>query len=515
MITRFGTFEYDRGRRELRCSGAVLPVEPQVFDLLGLLIDARDRVVSRDEIVAKIWKGRIVSDEAISSRIMAARKALGDDGRRQKLIKTLHKSGFRFIGDVAQDDADAASEELAAEIRQGLNLRELHPRTSLIVLPFRCLDPDPASAILVDALHDDLTTQLARMPDFLVIARVAALYQPQAPEAPDLIGRGLGVGYVVTGAVRACGAMVRLTARVIESETGQILAAISLDRHRADLLDLQNLVILEIANALGAEIELAEVRRLEADASIDPTAYFHFRRAQLLLDRKGWNKASVARVIGHLRAARSIDPNYAPAISMQALITGLASRNGLTGKPFKEVKQQVLELAAQGISKDPHRSAVLGWSGCAYCDVGEPDRGEPVLERAIELDRSNAQARAALGWCRILKGGHDDGVTLLKQAIAISPNLPGHAFWLCGIALGHAGRGDTRAEQEALAQAIRLDPTLALPYFALAKIAEAQGDAAGCASLKARAEALLEGTAAPVPSDRAVETAAWVSPEPR
>jgi len=492
MITRFGAFEYDRGCRELRCSGEMLPVEPQVFDLLGLLIDQRDRVVSKDEIVEKVWNGRIVSEAAIASRVMAARKALGDDGRRQRLIKTVHKMGFRFVGEVTADTVGKVIEDQTELIRPGLNLRKLHPQTSLIVLPFRSFDPDPASALLADAVHDDLTTQLARMPDYQVIARSAALLPSRADGVADLIGQDLGVGYVVTGAVRASGEMIRLSARVTESQTGRIIAAVTFDRKRAELLDLQNLVILEIANSLGAEIDLAEVRRLEQDAEVDPTAYFHFKRSQLLLDRKGWNRTSVARIVGHLKAARQVDPNYAPAISMQALITGFTSHYGLVAKPFSEVKPEVMDLAEEGISKDPHRSTVLGWSGCAYCDVGEPDRGKPFLERALELDPSNAQSRAALGWCLILKGGFDDGIKLLKQAIAISPNLPGHAFWLCGIAAGHAGKGDSQAQREVLKEAVRLDPTLAIPYFALSKISKAEGDNDSYTSLKARAESLLE-----------------------
>jgi len=492
MIIHFGAFEYDSECRELRCSGVMLRVEPQVFDLLGLLLENRDRIVCKNEIFEKVWKGRIVSDAAISSRIMAARKALGDDGRRQVWIKTVHGSGFRFVGKVTTITPREQAELQTELVRPGLNMRELDPRASLVVLPIRSLDTEPASTLLAEALHDDLTTQLARMPNYQVVARGAALLQPSAPASAVAIGRDLGVGYVVSGSVRTAGEMIRLTVRVSKGQTGNILAAVTFDRRRSELLALQNLVIYEIANTLDAEIELAEVRRLEQDAAVDPSAFLHFRRAQLLLDRRGWNRRSIARVIGHLQNARQIDPDYAPAISMQALITGFASLYRFTAKPLSEVKPQVLELAEEGVTKDPHRSNVLSWSGCAYCDVGEPDRGKPLLERALEIDPSNAQGRAALGWCHILKGEFDDGIQALKDAIAISPNLPGHAFWLCGIARGHAGKNDRSAERQALEDAVRLDPTLAMPHFALSDIAEAEGDLEAHKTLKARAVSLLE-----------------------
>src|SRR5580765_4358001 len=100
MLYRFGDFELDRSTDELRRNGTVVPIEPQVFALLALLAENRERLVSRDEIVEKVWDGRVVSDSALDSRIKSARRALGDDGKAQRLIRTVHGQGFRFLGDV-------------------------------------------------------------------------------------------------------------------------------------------------------------------------------------------------------------------------------------------------------------------------------------------------------------------------------------------------------------------------------------------------------------------------------
>lgn len=492
MIYRFGEFEFDRNCRELREGGRMQPVEPQVFDLLGLLIDQRDRVVSKDEIVDEVWNGRIVSDAAISSRVMAARKAIGDDGRRQDLIKTVHGTGFRFVGTVDLGE-DVPTEILTP--RRGLNLRKTDPRASLLILPFRSLDTDPAAVMLADAIHEDLTSQLARMPDYQIIARPAALIQPYDAANPETIGQDLGVGYVVTGAVRPSGDIIRLNTRLVESATGRVLSALTFDRKRADLLDLQNTVIVEIANCLGAEVDLAEVRRLETDIERDPTAYFHFKQSQLLLDRSGWNRKSISRVIGHLENATLIDPDYAPAISMKALIKGFGAPYGLFEESFEEIKPEVIDLADEGIAKDPHRSTVLGWSGCAYCDVGEAEKGQPHLQRAIEIDPSNAQSRAALGWSHVLLSNFDEGLTHLDDAMAISPKLPGHAFWLCGSALALDGLGDADGRRAKLDEAMRLDPNFALPYIHLAFTSERDGDQAAADAYRARADELLGKTA--------------------
>ena len=348
--------------------------------------------------------------------------------------------------------------------------------------------------ILADAVHEDLTTQLARMPDYRVIARAAAAFNTNLSNEDDPIGDDLGVHYCVTGTVRSSGELVRINAQVTETETRHVITALTFDRRRSELLDLQNLLILEIANSLGAQINLAEIRRIEDDAARDPTAYFHFKRAEMLISHCGWNKSAISKVIGHLEAARAIDPDFAPAISMQALAMGFSAPYGLLGKSHREVKPQVMDLAAEGIEKDPYRSTVLGWSGCAFCDVGETDDGFPHLERAVEIDPSNAQGRAALGWANLQKGDADKAVDLFQDAIAISPNLPGHAFWLCGLARAYQHKGNRAGLKRSLETAIRLDPAFALPYFALSEVARADGNEEASATYLDRAEKLVDTT---------------------
>ncbi|MGA7013830.1 MAG: transcriptional regulator, partial [Pseudolabrys sp.] len=100
MLFLFNDFALDCERRELRAAGAPVPLEPQVFDLLVYLIENRDRVVSKDDLIASVWGGRIVSDSTVDSRINAVRKAIGDSGKEQRLIRTSARKGFRFVGDI-------------------------------------------------------------------------------------------------------------------------------------------------------------------------------------------------------------------------------------------------------------------------------------------------------------------------------------------------------------------------------------------------------------------------------
>ena len=126
MQVRFGAHQLDLGRRELRRDGEMLPLEPQVFDLLVHLISNRDRVISKDELIQHIWGGRIVSDSAIDSRVKALRHALGDDGTAQRLIRTIPRKGLRFVGSLS-GEAEAAAEPAAARGASVLGRRRRWP----------------------------------------------------------------------------------------------------------------------------------------------------------------------------------------------------------------------------------------------------------------------------------------------------------------------------------------------------------------------------------------------------
>ncbi len=117
MIYRFGPFELNTDKVELRSGGEVCSVEPQVFALLTLLVDNRDRLVSKDEIIEKVWDGRVVSEAAVASRIKSARKVLGDDGKSQQFIKTIHSQGFRFVAD-AKVSRVGGGEQVAGKVAE-------------------------------------------------------------------------------------------------------------------------------------------------------------------------------------------------------------------------------------------------------------------------------------------------------------------------------------------------------------------------------------------------------------
>ena len=161
MLLAFGDHVLDSEQRELRCGAELVAVEPQVFDLLVYLVQHHDRVVSKDDLLQAVWGGRIVSDAALAARINAARRALGDNGKAQRWIRTLPRKGVRFIGAV-REEAEAAPASSPP------------PRLSIAVLPFVNLSNDPAQEHFADGITDDLTTELSRIAGSFVIARGTA-----------------------------------------------------------------------------------------------------------------------------------------------------------------------------------------------------------------------------------------------------------------------------------------------------------------------------------------------------
>jgi len=212
MRFSFGDHVLDAGRRELRRAGALVAAEPQVFDLLLHLLENRDRVVSKDELIESVWKGRIVSDATIDSRVKAARHAVGDSGAEQEVLRTFARKGVRFIADAREDIARVPTGPEAP-------LASPH-KPRIAVLPFENLSGDPNQENFVDGMTEELITALSRIRWLFVLARdLSFTYKGQAIDVSQ-IGRQHGVHYVLQGSVRQAGNRVRIAGRLIDATDG-------------------------------------------------------------------------------------------------------------------------------------------------------------------------------------------------------------------------------------------------------------------------------------------------------
>lgn len=467
-IFKFDNWELDSGIYELRQDGRKCPVEPQVFNVLEFLLHNHDRVVSRDELLEEIWQGRVVSDATLSTCIKSARQAIGDNGHAQRLIKTVHGRGFRFVGEVT-----LTVDGIAAGMHTTMPDSAASGITSMALLPFSVFSDDPELEYFADGLVEDLTTLLARTPGLLVISRSSSFsYKGSCPSATQ-VREELGVDCMLEGSLRLIADQVRINVQLINTSDGGHLWARRFDRPAGQIFQLQD----EIINAIGQvlEPEIARISYTNArNSGDDRDAWLLYQRASGLLALKGWHSDTFAEAVSLLRRSIAIDPTFSLAHAYLALILALGHRVGL----LSERKQAMLDgvrAADTALELDDIDSTVLGFAGCALADLGQAHRAIPILEKAVEQDPSNAQAWAALGASKVAVRQIKEGIDDMRHGIRISPLDNRLAVWGSFLAVGLMLNRDLDEAILAAKAACRRDPRNHIPRIALAAVLLAAG----------------------------------------
>ena len=268
MIFKFDDHVLDIERCELRRGAEPVALEPQVFDLLAYLVSNRGRVVSKDDLIKTVWRGRIVSDSALTTRLNAVRRAVNDSGAAQRVIRTVARKGVRFIAEVEEDGA--ALEAPAAAPEPSVVFRD---KPSVAVLPFANLSGDPEQAYFADGIVEEIITALSRIRWLFVIGRNSSFrYKGQVIDVRR-VGRELGVRYVLEGTVRKAGGLVRVTAQLIDAANRTHLWADRFDGSLEDVFELQDNVAASVAGVIEPAVEAAEATRWATRPTTDLGAY--------------------------------------------------------------------------------------------------------------------------------------------------------------------------------------------------------------------------------------------------
>jgi len=268
MAYLFENCVLDTSRRELRRGATVVAIEPKVFDLLEFLIRTRERVASRDDLIYAVWEGRIVSESTLSSRINAARSAIGDDGNAQRLIRTLPRKGFRFVGEVREThepDPEAAA-LTAHEPPDGTIASVDSP--SIAVLPFTNMSSDPEQDYFADGMSEEIITGLSRCGRLFVVARNSSFtYKGRSVDVCQ-VGRELGVSYVLEGSVRRDGNRLRITGQLIDAKSRAHLWADRFDGELNNVFEFQDRVTECVVAAIEPSCSLPRLCGCSASRSM-------------------------------------------------------------------------------------------------------------------------------------------------------------------------------------------------------------------------------------------------------
>ncbi|MGH6751593.1 MAG: winged helix-turn-helix domain-containing protein, partial [Bradyrhizobium sp.] len=273
----FNEYTFDTDRRELHRGTDIVSVTPQVFDLLDYLIRNRERVISKEDLINVIWKGRSVSDVALTTRLNAARTAIGDSGEEQCFIKTLPRRGFRFVGQVLEIDRPNGAAAATGAAQSSTHGHRLPDKPSIAVLPFQNMSGDPEQEYFADGLVDDIITALSRFRALFVIARNSSFTYKGGAVDIKQVGQELGVRYVLEGSVRKAGNRLRISGQLIDVATGAHLWADRFDGTLEDVFDLQDKVTQQVVGAIAPEVDRAERERASRRSvgNIDAVAAYY------------------------------------------------------------------------------------------------------------------------------------------------------------------------------------------------------------------------------------------------
>jgi TolB-like protein len=427
----FSDLRLDTDRRELRRGSDAIAVEPQVFDVLVHLVRNRDRVVSKDDLFASVWGGRIVSDSTLTSRINAARMAIGDSGAKQKLIRTIARKGFRFVGDVREPTAAVpAHADPAEENREPPRpTLPLPDRPAIAVLPFTNMTDDPAQDYFSDGISEDIITALSKLRWFFVIARNSSfIYKGKAVHLKQIADE-LGVGYVVEGSVRKAGGRVRITAQLNDAATGSHIWAERYDRDLADVFAVQDEITEAIVAAIEPQLYAAENFRARRKPPDSMDAWDLVMRALSHYWRVTRQDNVVAQAL--LEKATTIDPNYGQAYGVLATSHTFSAHMGWEDMAaVAPIAERAAAAAILADSEDPWAHFALG---CVYLFARRFDDSLAEFEWALRLNPNFSMAQGYYGLALAYCGRWEEAAAAAQRALRLSPRDPLAAIY-CGIA---------------------------------------------------------------------------------
>ena len=410
MLLAFGDCVLDLERRELLRNGVVVHTRPKVFDVLSCLVENRDRVLSREELLTLGWPGLTVSDATLSSCILSVRRAVGDP----KFIKTLRGQGFRFVAEVTQQGVSASAPARTGHARD--------ENLSIAVLPFINLNGDTKFDYLADGLAEDITTELSRFKAFTVIARNSSFQYRGSANDVRKIGAELQVDYILEGSIRCAGDAFRATAQLIHAPTTRHIWAERYDDQVDRLFALQDDILQRIVANIAPEIALEEFRRASGAHTDDLRALEMAWRARALLDR-GRTEAD-AKLYGQgmnlAEEAAALDPQCRHAwwtISFANFVLAFARAGDQLQTWLKRAREAAEKLRA--LDRNDHRAYLsLGWISYIERDL---ERALTDLTQAHELNPNCTMTLTMMGVVETSSGRAEVGYGHIDRAIRLSP----------------------------------------------------------------------------------------------
>ena len=425
-IYQFGDFTLDTKKSELSFQGRLVPLERQVLLLLRYLVENRDRLVTREDLVASVWQGRVVSDSAISSRIKTLRKALQDDGTTQHTIKTVYGQGFRFVADILPGERHGAPIEVAAsggtgQIDAPVEAGGQLVKPSIAILPFRLVGYSEQFNTMAEAIPQDLISSISRLQWLRVIARGSSFRFRSGEHDLAEIASALDIRYCLSGILEVSGNYIAITIELEDAREMCVVWSESLKGAAENVHDFREEIVSNIVSNLEMQISLNEARlaRVATPDRLDAWSMYHLGLQHL----HRFNREDNFRAEELFSRVRSMAPDFARG---HAAMSGAHFQNALLR--YRENQQEEIarasELAQLAIDLDPldpFANFAKGRSHVLYEDL---EGAKAWLDRAIDLSPNYAQGNYSRAWAGALSGSPEEAIRYSDNAISLSPLDP-------------------------------------------------------------------------------------------
>src|SRR5580704_2179891 len=470
MRYQFGDFELATERYELRRNGIALHVEPLVFDLILLLLRSPGRVIGRDEMVDRVWQGRLVSESTIDGCIKSARRTLGDSGDNQSCIRTVRGRGFEFAAPVTaldESSVNSSREQTQEHPGEGAAPKDasptghalativfpsgMAPRPVLAVFPF-ANQSVVADDYFADGLTEDIVTNLSRFRDLRVIAAGSTLqFKGRSMDVPEFC-RQMRAGYVVQGNVRRAAGRIRITVQLIDAVSCIQLWGDHYDREIGDIFDLQDELTRRIAATLGVKMQDVSLERAMAKGPLELDSYDCVLRARRYTSTLSAEMHAEARDL--LERAVELDPLSSDAHALLANV--YLAEHRFEMNPRADPIGRAFTHALRATQLDPRNAYARCWLAIVHFFRGENEKFETESQLALSLNPNDPETLADVGHYLAFMGEFERGVELSRRAQELNPLHPG---WY------HFSFARLNYNRKAYEDTIRSVEKIGLPHF--------------------------------------------------